>query len=564
MPNLTKSLMTEAQKQTWTLVGMQMPPVAVMEAMINAYFDRFHWFILLFHPPSFLRQARLIISRSSWPRHELGTVLTTLMVAALGLQCTAHDPAWQGRDKLARACLDPLKLVADILSEVSRHLIQVLEDCEIETIQVYTLLAVYHISHGSPNLAFAYSGVALRIGHGLSLQSNRPSNATVVSEVAKRCWNHLMAAETFSSMIYGRSIPYAQDFTSPHHILDMDDMMLESGLAPGCSSLTWATFHRLKNRIYTCLQDSLRSFSQLHRQAPISPEYSERLAKVVRWAKLSLEEWRQTLPPFFDYHKWPNEDPESQFKNGTTTLSREQQVLCLQATTLQIIYDSAVIFVNRPLLEHRIHAPESEGGENEETFTVLHESVSAALRISRVPILKFEHEMALSFLLVHSFAAGVILCLPPTCYPFSQMAQDAKSGVLNIVRASKSLMHRSAIAKSSQEILTNLLKVTLDREIDIASDISQTNERLYMMPLDMTSTLLATQPRFRPDAEAESDIIHSEDVPPHFSTETQWYWPSAGDMPDYGFGIQPSRPMDPLSQAMFVGPDMAFRDMSAF
>jgi hypothetical protein len=126
---------------------------------------------------------------------------------------------------------------------------------------------------------------------------------------------------------------------------------------------------------------------------------------------------------------------------------------------------------HRPLLEHKL-SPEYRLGLSRNAMEAVSRSfdicVNAALRISKVPIVQYEKEYCVNVALVHSFTAGVILCIPPTSHPFSSNAQEAKAGVLRIIRAVKLLNQHSQVAQHTERLLSDLLKLSLQRELDLA------------------------------------------------------------------------------------------------
>lgn len=47
----------------------------VINAGIEAYFDRFDWFVLLLHEPTFAKRASVILQTSTWAEEELCDVI---------------------------------------------------------------------------------------------------------------------------------------------------------------------------------------------------------------------------------------------------------------------------------------------------------------------------------------------------------------------------------------------------------------------------------------------------------------------------------------------------------
>lgn len=474
----------------WSLVTMECPPPAVLDALVDAYFDRMHWFSVIFHEPQFRRTAQHIISRKSWEQGELGAVLALLMASAAGLQGAARDPAWPGQAVLAQAGLQAGSLLASLIAEVRFHLLDLLDDCCIETVQVCSLLGAHYMFHASPTLAWSILGLAVRTAYALSLHCDTDNDNeggqdynSIMAQVRRRNWNHITISDTFAAMIYGRPASLDAAFARVHPLEDLDDLRFGPILSKnrlldpnstGSSSqvVTLQTFHVLKFRIYEIIRQALNRFRVLRLQNPISPDDLKSLVQTVQDVRSMLDTWREELPPVFDC------DPDAQdatlhelsmIENLSAREQRDRQHLSLQILGLRITYTSAMIFVHRPLLEYRVPASSRQEVPRQTLKAVaesLRLSVNAALQMSRVPVSRLESHFGMSFVLMNFFTAGVILCIPPTTWPLSPIAHESKTGTLRIIRASRAMKHVSPIAAHTEQLLTGLLKQSLQKEVD--------------------------------------------------------------------------------------------------
>ena len=462
---------------------MHRPPVAVLEVLLDAFFDRMHWFIFIFHEPSFRRSAGHVLSSSVWQRDELGTVLATLTASALGLLCVANDPSWTGHACLAEASLEACSLLDALIKEIRLHLLDLLDDCCIETVQVCSLLGAYYMFHASPALAWSILGMAVRTAYALTLHCDDDDQGydPIVAQVRRRNWNHITVADTFAAMIYGRPVSLDAAFSLVQPLYDLDDTSLGPALSnhPLLSSLnglypdvTQLVFHVLKFRLYEIIRQALNRFRVLRLQNPISPEDLMSLVKAVQHIRSLLQAWRTDLPPMFDFDPGSRESNLGDLANITGLSPEEQKVrrhLSHQILTLQVTYDGAVIFVHRPLLEYRV-AADSRQALSSQALEVVAESMSlsvnAALHMSHIPVAELEKQFAISFVLMNFFTAGVILCIPPTTWPLSSIAHEAKAGTLCIIRTNRNLKHVSQIATHTEQLLTRLLKLSLQLELD--------------------------------------------------------------------------------------------------
>ncbi|KAK4173034.1 multidrug resistance regulator 1 [Triangularia setosa] len=469
----------------WELQTMQMPAPSVMKKLIDVYFDRLHWFIWIFHRPSFMTQARDIITASAWRREDMSKILVALTVAALGLKSAIQNTSPQGQQFLASVSPDPERLVNQMIGEVRLHLLDLLDDSCIETVQVTVLLGAYYIFHGSPSLAWAMIGMSVRASYALALHCELDSDNEVSTQIRRRCWNHVTVADTFASQIYGRPASLDPAFSGLLPLADMgDDTPIdvpsgEHGIQNGVSggAVSVLTFHWLKYRLYEIIRKTISTFRLLQLNSPMTAEDLQSLIDAVQRIDAQLAEWRKTLPPpldsgdVLDDHSlrgltFPGLFEEDGKDHAGSPLLR----LKLQAWVLQITYDAAIILAHRPLLEHRLSSEYRQGISKSSVDLISRSfdvSIKAALRISQTPVMQFEHEFCLAFIFVHLFTAGVILCIPPTSHPYSNTAHEAKAGVFRIIRAAKALSARSQIARHAEQLLSDLLKLSLHREIDM-------------------------------------------------------------------------------------------------
>ncbi|PKS06117.1 hypothetical protein jhhlp_007433 [Lomentospora prolificans] len=468
----------------WELQSMRMPAPSVMETLIEAYFDKVHWFIWIFHKPTFMSQAREILSAETWRREDMSKVLVILTVAALGLKCAIQNTSPQGQCLLASVSTDPQGLMNQMIKEVRAHLLDLLDDSRIETVQVCVLLGAFYIFHGSPSLAWAMIGLSVRASYALALHCELDSDDQVDIQVRRRCWNHVTVADTFASQIYGRPASLDPAFSNLLPLADMDDTAIDfiSSELPvqdevGGGRVTALTFHWLKYKLYEIIRKTLSTFRLLQLHSPMTAEDLQSLIDAVQQVDAQLADWRRALPPLFDSDDFLDNDSQQQPQpheisddRGGTDSDFSHRCLKLQALLLQITYDAAIILAHRPLLEHRLSAEYRQGISQSSMDLVSRSfdvSVKAALRISRTPVMWFEHEFCLAFIFIHLFTAGVILCIPPTSHPYSSTAQESKAGVFRIIQAAKALSPRSQIARHAEQLLSDLLKLSLHREVDM-------------------------------------------------------------------------------------------------
>ncbi|CAG8333946.1 unnamed protein product [Penicillium salamii] len=462
----------------WHLTDVELPPEAVMLALIDVYFERMQWFVMLFHEPSFRQTARRIISAKAWRRQDLSPTMAVLAVAMIGLQSVLPDQNWPGHEVLRAHSVDGTKLMHGFINEIRRNLLDISVDCRIEAVQVCFLVSSYYVYHNSPSIAWTVSGMAVRSAYALDLytKSSQYENP-IVDEVRSRCWNHAIVADTFTSIIYGRPSSIDTGLVALHSIRDMDDLVLDplllrnEWISASGSPTTSAGFFAMKYELYNIIRHILSRLRRLQLRNERIEGDLQAIAEASQDSEDQLMSWRKRVPQLFDFEFWACENRLQLFEEEIEGLpahaKHQAETIILQAACLQLTYDGALIQARRPLLEQKITSACSRS-----VVDAIHQSLSvataAALRISRIPVLRFKHHFAESFASLQQFTAGVILCIPPTSQPFTSIAHEAKAGIMRIIHASTAFGSHNRIANQTAQLLTELLKVTVEREMSSA------------------------------------------------------------------------------------------------
>ncbi|KAJ5436288.1 hypothetical protein N7445_007173 [Penicillium cf. griseofulvum] len=459
----------------WHLTEVELPPEAVMLVLIDAYFDRMQWFILLLHEPSFRQTARGIISQTSWRRQDLSPVMAVLAVAMIGLHSVLPDHKWIGHKLLREHSVDGEKLMHGLTNEIRRNLLDISIDCQLEAVQVCFLVSSYYVFHSSPSIAWTVSGMGVRSAYALHLYTKSAQcDSLVVDEIRSRCWNQAIVGDTFASSIYGRPSSIDTGLVALHSLRDMDDLVIDplllknEWISGDGMPTTTAGFFAMKYEIYNIIRHILSRFRRLQLRKETIEEDLLAIAEAAQDSEEQLVSWRKRVPRLFDFEFWSCDNRLEQFQRQIEGLPQrtkyQAETIILQAATLQLTYDGALIQARRPLLEQKI-----TNSCSRLVVDAIHESLrvatAAALRISRIPVLRFKHHFAESFASLQQFTAGVILCILPTSQPFTTAAHEAKTGIMRIIHASTAFGPHNRIAKQTAQLLTELLKVTIEREM---------------------------------------------------------------------------------------------------
>lgn len=148
------------------------------------------------------------------------------------------------------------------------------------------------------------------------------------------------------------------------------------------------------------------------------------------------------------------------------------------------------------------------------------------------------------FMLMNLFTAGVILCIPPSVWPLSSIAQDAKAGTLRIIKTSRVLKGVSPIALHTEQLLTRLLKICLEQEVE--NSLRQESSG---------SSRQSEEPSRPAEAPPGQDVLE-EGRPGEPSAQFQQYsWVNTSSIPPHTSGLSRSNQvMEGDNRNMFPGP----------
>jgi hypothetical protein len=465
----------------------ELPPAAVVEALLDTYFDAVHWFMFILHENSFREQARRVIEKSSSDLTADDAEFTTLlmMVLAFGAQYAAKNPKWKFRAVIEKHSINLKTLTQSLIQHVRSRLLDSLERCQVEVVQICVLLGTFYIYHGKPNLSWPILGLAVKCSYALAMHREvdwRGSN--VVLQTRKRAWAHTFIADTFAAAIYGRPATVDSAFCDISFPDECDDTQIPMPLRMCLERLndgkpiSKLTFHTEKYRLIAMKAQIVNKIYTLRGRAGLSATKGiVKLVNTIHGLDKCLRDWYNSLPLFLKYAEWKDmqRDPFDGLERSEAAIPASQEPLkrhlILQAISLQVSYDNILILLHRPLLEYKMSS-HKEGSSPEvssdDPFAYsFNTCMAAAMRISRTPAHKFEYDMPLALMCMHMFTAGVILCIPATMSPFSYLAHNAKAGVVRIIQMQKSLSNHTPIALQSHTILEELMKVAIKRELDM-------------------------------------------------------------------------------------------------
>ncbi|KAM3437980.1 hypothetical protein NHJ13734_004384 [Beauveria thailandica] len=476
------------------LIMREYEPAALL---VDNYFDRIHWFMLLFHQHNFRdnfgRLYEAGTEKLSASTSQAGYIAVLLSVCAISLQYTTASQ----KQALLQLQMDPDNLKNNILTVLGMRLLDILSLGSLEAVQTCVLLGSYYLYQGQPELAWPLCGCGLRIAQALNLHRRIPSwdvgkgnQGQSMVAARQRCWWAVYEIETFCCMLYG----------FPQSISDSDCDIEELNPHDDCSAATgdqgdsaqpnllffkcaMSKLSRIVKTAVTGLYGTHRNLDSRDRPIVDSSSRLRSLIKKVSDLDKKLSEWQDGIPPrlrLVAVGDTTRQLLDLVDVDGNKTESCTEQLFQLQALALKLAYENARILVHRPLLSYKMVIQEdvaqSNSNSRDDPFQrSLQRCRDAALEISRVgsaPIFRQAADTyAATFVALHLFTAGVTLCIMTSLDPLSYEAHESKLGIRRLMEIQAALKSKSIAASQGLDILRRLLSLVMAKEIDNLFDM---------------------------------------------------------------------------------------------
>lgn len=456
-----------------------LPPKETLDAILGTYLKAVHWFMLLFHEPSFRLRYESLMSRGIQSRADSRFSVLLLTIWILGCKYMSKADA-------TRLAFDAKNFQTAALRYLEANLMFLFEDSELESVQVCVLLGSFYLYTGRPNLGFVVlgSGIRCAFASGLHRQSSWPSLARETQEERKRVWWALFIFDRFASIVYGHPCGIREGEFEVSEPRDLGDTGSQppssSAMIEGVTAFAYVTCKIQLYRISSPIMTELYTQKLSHQQA----------SRIIQDVDKRLSEWREALPNELrlDVAQTSKAQPAS------TSL---QETLMLQALALQVAYDNILILLHRPLLHKskfsegsdrfRTPSPLPLAGQEALTGTTSnagHSSLQvdndistqrcleSALRSASICDLKHylsvaKNTHALAYFGINLFTAGMILSTVALSRPLSLAAQQAKKAIRKILIASGAFKADTPIACQTHRILGELVRLILDKELAV-------------------------------------------------------------------------------------------------
>ncbi|KAM5379001.1 hypothetical protein ACJA88_005561 [Fusarium oxysporum] len=404
-----------------------LPELGPATLLVDNYFDRIHWFILVFHQDDFRKKFQDLyhyIHSSSGPNapsRGIGFIAVLLAVFATSLH---HIGAKES--KLKSHNIDPQELKDRILAVLKLRFLDIVSRGSLEAVQFCVLLASYYLYHGEPGMAWPLSGSGLRIAQALNLHrkmtAGDPSDQALNQQIQdrKRAWWAVYEIDTFCSMLYGFPLGFSDSDCNVKALDPYDEYSgstKESRQTRGPSLL----FYKCSmSRLSAIVKSALVGLYGTRHDDGKRTNNPKGLFDKVAALNGRLQEWHRSLAPKlrFDGH-----DPLSE---------------------VQVAHD------------------------RERTGREFEDYLEAALQISKVAstpyLLEASETYAIAVVSLHLLTAGVTLCISITLDPLASNSVEATSGIRQLMQVQTLLKDKSIVAAQSLDITARLMGLVASKQ----------------------------------------------------------------------------------------------------
>ncbi|KAF5707974.1 transcriptional regulatory [Fusarium mundagurra] len=472
-----RSKLCAAEKELMSLL----PKVEPATLLVNNYFDRIHWFILVFHQDDFRRKFQDLYNHSTIssgpnaPSTGIGFIAVLLAVFATSLH---HIGAQES--KLKSYDLDAKELKGRILADLKSRFLDVISQGSLEAVQFCVLLASYYLYHGEPGMAWPLSGSGLRIAQSLGLHRKMspgdPSDQSLNQQIQdrQRAWWAVYEIDTFCSMLYGFPLGFSDSDCNVEALDPYDEYsgsIKQSCRTRGPSLLFYkCSMSRLSAIVKSAL---VELYGTRHGDRKRKGDIKALFDKVAALNR-RLQEWQRSLDPKLRFVSHDSlSEVEVSNDRERTGQAFEDYLFRLQALSLKLAYENAKILIHRPLLSFKVVSSATKDTTASKTVPfrlAMQECREAALQISKVAstpyLLEASETYAIAVVSLHLLTAGVTLCISMTLDPLASNSVEARSGIRQLMQVQTLLGNKSIVAAQSLDITRRLMGLVMAKEVN--------------------------------------------------------------------------------------------------
>lgn len=486
---VTYSATTGQRLPIASVLGHPVPPMDLVNGLLEEYFDAVHWFSLVVYEPKFRKKLLSIGDGFAYPSQRPFLMLLAVilgMAAWYRSQRNGSDPPPE-RDQGGH---DWRKWSTDLFKLVESDLVELMDKPSITAAQTLSLLGSYHVYHGRPNLSFSLLGVTIKMSQALGMHRESLRGSFEDIEERKRVWWTIYTWDRFASITYGRPLGINDkdcNTSMPADVWEVPLFVAQG--ADRSNTICYSSYQRELNRLYLIASPALKIIFGSRTSRTSKQVIGDEYAALVKDATQNLQKWRSRLPSQLVL------DLKQDFNASGGEVG--SKAYALQSLSLHLTYDNVLIVLHRPLLARQVDhlsttttSPPVVGNGASASQSTLAQTASSDLwmdaavttsRVTELPVLAqtATDSHLVAFLAINLFNAAIVLAVMALSEPLSDTAQDVKRTITRILRLQDVLGKRSALSKQSITVLKNVVTMLLRREsVAMLAPITGTNQQI--------------------------------------------------------------------------------------
>lgn len=166
-----------------SILGSTLPSRELMRSLLEEYFDAVHWFSLVVYEPTLRARVQSVEDGYAKPSQKPFLILLSVI---LGM--AAWYRSQKSTTELVHLDEDWVRWRSDLLGIAESHLVELMDQSSISSVQACVLLGSYYVYHGRPNLSFALLGATVKTSQAIGLHREIASGSLDIIEERKRVW----------------------------------------------------------------------------------------------------------------------------------------------------------------------------------------------------------------------------------------------------------------------------------------------------------------------------------------------------------------------------------------
>lgn len=489
-----------------------LPGSEATNLLVDTYFDRAHWFMLVFRQQKFRQQLRQL-QNDPYLHQDGGTSTAGFIAVLLPVVCIGLQYLGEYRENLlATYGIRREALQHEIIAALEESFLNIVSLGSLEAVQSCVLLGTFYLYHSESAMAWSICGCALRIAQAIKLHRSWPpsdgkqysQSDRILQQISerKRCWWALYEVETFCCMLYGYTCSIRDEDCDMDFLTHQGEDLIEGHPeARPTPAFTLLSYKVNMSKLSVILKTALSKLyghgtgPQNSARRNIRPgEMQQELFSSIGYLNRRLDLWHTELPPELTIHTpdhsgYENID-QSERDVGGSGQPFDSNIVQLQALALKLAYENAQILVNRPLFTYKLNrmpghirqskTPDGRDVENshavQESFRICRQAALRTAEIGEDSAFKFAfRSFAAAFMSTHLFTAGVTLCLSAIIEPLTEHATQAKVGLQKLFSLQNDPTSEPLASPHVTKVLKRLIRLILEKELlDILGPKRQT------------------------------------------------------------------------------------------